>query len=115
MNALDQLVVRELGCKSYLRYVDDFLLFAPDKATLWRWKDAIRQKLNGLRLTMHEASSTVYPCDNGIPFLGMVIFSQYLRLKTRNARAFEARLRDWHGPSRPASWSPYCPGRCATC
>jgi predicted component of type VI protein secretion system len=44
---------------------------------------------------MHEASSTVYPCDNGIPYLGMVVFKSHCRLKNRNARAFEARLRDW--------------------
>ena len=31
----------ELGCKAYLRYVDDFLLFADDKKTLWRWRAEI--------------------------------------------------------------------------
>ena len=94
LNELDQLVKRTLQCKAYLRYVDDFLLFSDDKAELWAWKNAIRELLDGMRLTMHEKSSTVYPVANGIGFLGQRIFPTYRRLKTRNARAFEARFRD---------------------
>lgn len=96
LNELDQFVLRELRCKAYLRYVDDFLLLAPDKKTLWQWKAQIRQKLTRLRLVMHEASSTVYPVRNGMPFLGMRVFPTHIRLKTRNARAFESRMRKWH-------------------
>ncbi len=95
MNALDQYVKRELRCKAYLRYVDDFLLFSDNKAQLWAWKAAIREKLAQLRLTMHEASSTVYPVKNGIPYLGMQLFADHRRIKTRSARAFEARMREW--------------------
>jgi RNA-directed DNA polymerase len=95
MNALDQHIKRTLRCKAYVRYVDDFALFSDDKDQLWAWKAAIREKLKELRLTMHEASSTVYPVKNGMPFLGMQLFAEHRRLKTRNARAFEARLRDW--------------------
>jgi RNA-directed DNA polymerase len=96
MNEIDQLVKRNLRCKAYLRYVDDFLLFSDDKKTLWAWKDAIREKLSAMRLSMHEKSSTVYPCGNGIGFLGQRIYPTHRRLKTRNARAFEARMREWH-------------------
>ena len=41
LNELDQFVKRELGCAAYLRYVDDFLLFADDKQQLWSWREAI--------------------------------------------------------------------------
>lgn len=95
MNEIDQLAKRALHCKAYLRYVDDFLLFADDKKTLWVWKSAIREKLTAMRLTLHEKSSTVYPCANGIGFLGQRIYPSHRRLKTRNARAFEARYREW--------------------
>ena len=71
-----------------------FGLFAADKTELWAWKDAIRELLNEMRLTMHEKSSTVYPVANGIGFLGQRIFPTHRRLKTRNARAFEARFRE---------------------
>ena len=93
LHELDTLVVHELGCSAYVRYVDDFLLFGESKKQLWAYKAAIRDKLNALRLCMHEASSTVYPVKNGIPFLGMRIWPETVKLKSRNARAFEARLK----------------------
>ena len=95
MNEVDQFVKRQLRCKPYLRYVDDFLLFGDDKKTLWAHKAALHEKLSQLRLSLHERSSTVYPCSNGVGFLGMSIFPTHIRLKTRNARAFEARFRQW--------------------
>lgn len=94
LHELDQFVTTELGCAAYLRYVDDFLLFANSKRQLWQWKTAIRDKLTALRLTLHEASSTVYPVKNGIPWLGMRLMPQGVKLKTRNARAFATRLRE---------------------
>ena len=93
LNELDQLVKRVLRCPAYVRYVDDLLLFADDKRLLWRWKDAIRDKLAELRLTLHERSSTVYPVATGIPFLGFRVYPDHRRLKRRNGVAFARRLR----------------------
>jgi retron-type reverse transcriptase len=95
LNELDQFVKRELRCPAFLRYVDDFLLFADDKRQLWRWKDAIRDRLAALRLTLHERESTVYPVTNGIPFLGFRVYPDHRRLKRRNGVAFARRLRAW--------------------
>jgi hypothetical protein len=78
-----------------VRYVDDFLLFSDNKRQLWAWKDSIRSFLAGLRLTMHERESTVYPVSNGIPFLGFRVYSTHRRLKRRNGVAFARRLQDW--------------------
>ena len=93
LNALDQHVKRALRCAAYLRYVDDFLLFADSKRQLWAWKDAVRAKLADLRLTLHERSSTVYPVTNGIPFLGFRLYPTHRRLKRRNGMAFVRRYR----------------------
>lgn len=93
MNALDQFVKRCLKCKCYVRYVDDFLLFSDSKQKLWEWKKGIVEFLWSLRLSMHMKSSTVYPVNNGIPFLGFILFPHKRRLKNRNARMFEKRLR----------------------
>ncbi|MBK8046271.1 MAG: RNA-directed DNA polymerase [Anaerolineales bacterium] len=54
MDALDRFVVNDLGCRSYLRYVDDFALFSESKHELWAWKREIVDFLASLRLTAHS-------------------------------------------------------------
>jgi len=92
LNELDQFVKRTLRCGAYLRYVDDFLLFADDKPTLWAWKEALCERLAALRLRVHQGSSTVYPVAAGIPFLGFRLMPGVRRLKRRNGVLFARRL-----------------------
>jgi RNA-directed DNA polymerase len=93
LNSLDHFIRRELGCKAYLRYVDDFLLFGDDKAELMRWRDVIVKRLERFRLTLHKGSAHPRPVTEGIPFLGFVIFPNYRRLKQRKGFAFQRKLR----------------------
>lgn len=95
LNELDQFVKRQLHCAAYVRYVDDFLLFADSKQQLWEWKRLIVEKLNQLRLTLHLKSSTVYPVANGLPFLGFRLYPSHRRLKRRNGVAFARRWRGY--------------------
>lgn len=93
LDSLDQFVKRELKCKAYLRYCDDFLLFHQDKRQLHAWKDAIQAHLADLRLQLNWRRSTVYPVSTGIPFLGFRIFPAYRRLRADNVRTTRLRLR----------------------
>jgi len=93
LNELDQFVMRVLHAAAYVRYVDDFLLFAQDRHTLWSWKSALRDRLAELRLTLHEGSSTVYPVKTGIPFLGFRLYPHHRRLKRKNGVAFQRRFK----------------------
>lgn len=93
LNNFDHFVKRILRCQGYLRFVDDFLLFADDKATLWRWKAAIVNYLAGVRLTLHPQRAQVRPVTEGIPFLGFVVYPQRRRLKGRKVVHFRRRLR----------------------
>jgi retron-type reverse transcriptase len=93
LNPFDHFVGKELRCPAFLRYVDDFLLFADDKAQLWAWKAAIIERLAGFRLTIHEESAQVQPVSEGIPFLGFLVFPEQRRLKRRKGIAFVRRLR----------------------
>jgi retron-type reverse transcriptase len=93
LNALDQFVKRELECAAYVRYVDDFLLFADDKRALWQWKARLAEFLQSLRLVMHPRKSTVYRVDDGVPFLGWRIFPTHRRLKREKVRDFIRRFR----------------------
>ncbi|MGC9396218.1 MAG: RNA-directed DNA polymerase, partial [Anaerolineae bacterium] len=69
LNPFDHFVKRELGCAAYLRYVDDFILFANDKAVLQCWNDAIIARLARLRLTIHPGAQARLVTE-GLPFLG---------------------------------------------
>lgn len=93
LNALDQFVKHELHCRAYLRYCDDFLLFADDKATLWTWRAEIADFLTTLRLTLHTERAQVYPVRTGIPWLGFRIYPAYRRLLRRNIKTFMQRFR----------------------
>ncbi|MGH2486495.1 MAG: RNA-directed DNA polymerase, partial [Ktedonobacterales bacterium] len=93
LNPLDQFVTRELRCPGYVRYVDDFLLFAPDKPSLHTWRRAVIDYLATLRLSLHEPEAAVFPVATGIPFLGFRIYPDHRRLRRRNGVAFARRFR----------------------
>lgn len=93
LNEFDHFVNCQLGCAAYLRYVDDFLLFANDKNTLWHWRDAIIERLKDLRLTLHEQKAVVSPVQEGIRFLGFRIFPSHRRLLSRTGFNFRRKLR----------------------
>ena len=92
LNPLDWFVTRSLGCRAYLRYVDDMALFANNKRQLAQWGSEIADFLAGLRLTVHESSAQVQPVTAGIPWLGFVVYPMHRRLKRRNVVAFRRRL-----------------------
>ncbi len=102
LDPFDWFVLRELRCPAYLRYVDDFALFADDTRVLYRWKAALIERLARLRLTIHENAAQVIPCEQGIPWLGFVVYPTYRRIKARNAVKFSQRLRQ--------RWADYCAG-----
>jgi RNA-directed DNA polymerase len=90
LNPFDHFVKRELGCAAYLRYVDDFILFADDKTMLQEWREAIVARLARLRLTIHPGAQARLVTE-GLPFLGFVVFPMYRRLKRRKGVAFARR------------------------
>ena len=97
LHPFDLFVRNELGCRAYLRYVDDFALFSNSRETLWQWKSAIRDRLAGLRLQFHEGSAQVLPVSCGIPWLGFVVYPTHRRLKARKVVQASRRLGERYG------------------
>lgn len=91
LNPFDHFVKRELRCPAYLRFVDDFLLFAQDKETLHQWQAAIVARLARYRLAIHSGAHP-RPVTEGIPFLGFVVYPTRRRLKRRKGVRFRRRL-----------------------
>jgi hypothetical protein len=93
LHPLDMFVKHELHCKGYVRYSDDFLLFAGDKPALHRWRRALLAFMPSLRLTLHETKAQVFPVKDGIDFLGWRLFPYHRRLRRENVRYAIKRLR----------------------
>jgi hypothetical protein len=97
LDPLDRFVTRTLGCRAYLRYVDDLALFGDDAGRLGDWGDRIRGFLAArLRLHLHEESAQVQRCAAGVPWLGFVVFPTHRRVKARGVVAATRRLRAAH-------------------
>lgn len=94
MNELDQYIKRGLGCRAYLRYVDDFLVFGDSKPELWRWQEDIIQKLATMRLSLHERQAHLRPTGEGLAFLGFVVYPDHRLLKGRKVVAWRRRFAD---------------------
>ncbi len=105
LHPFDLFVKRELGCRAYLRYVDDFALFSDDRATLWAHKEAIRNRLAGLRQTLHEQSAQVAPTADGIPWLGFVVFPDHCLIKARKVRYATHRIGERYAAYRAGALS----------
>jgi formylglycine-generating enzyme required for sulfatase activity len=98
LNPLDQFVKHTLRCRGYVRYVDDFVLFADDKQTLHTWRAQVIAFLAGLRLTLHETKAQPRPVQHGLPFLGFTLYPTHRRLKRQKGVAYQRRLRGlWLG------------------
>ncbi|MBI3962450.1 MAG: group II intron reverse transcriptase domain-containing protein [Deinococcus sp.] len=93
LDMLDHFVKRELRCRAYLRYGDDFALFAQDRATLHHWREAVVAHLASLRLTAHERQLIVRPTRCGVPFLGFWLFPRRIRLRREAVQRAARRLR----------------------
>jgi RNA-directed DNA polymerase len=93
LHPFDQFVTRELGCRTYLRYVDDFALFSDSRRELWRCKSALIERLARLRLVIHETRTQVLPVGAGIPWLGLLVYPTHRRVKARKVRHTHRRLR----------------------
>ncbi len=93
LNELDQFVRHTLHGKAYVRYVDDFLLFADDKVTLHQWRREIIRFMQRLRLTLHEQRAQPHPTVQGISFLGFRVFSDHRLLKPSKGLRYRRHLK----------------------
>lgn len=99
MNGFDNYVKRTLKVKSYLRYVDDFVLFDSSKERLLSHKASIEEYLRRfLGLTL-RVDSKLQRFDQGLDFLGYVIRPNYLLVRNRvvnNLKYKKAKFYDYY-------------------
>ena len=118
LNGFDHFVKEELKVKKYLRYVDDFALFADDRQFLADARVALEKYLaTNLRLKIHPIKSQLFATKHGGSFLGFRVFPNHIRVRQQNLRRGRKRLRrlqtqyaqgkiDWQKVARSLqSWS----------
>jgi hypothetical protein len=93
LDRLDHFVKEDLRCLGYVRYCDDFILFANSREQLHEWRGRVIECVAGLRLRLHEDRCHIVSADQGIPFLGFRIFRNRRLLLRPGIRRFRRRLR----------------------
>lgn len=90
LGALDHYVKQQLGCRRYIRYMDDFVLWHDDRAVLRRWLGELRSwAVGNLRLALN--SPVLMPVEAGLSYCGFRVFPGGLRLGPRSRRRFRRR------------------------
>lgn len=81
LDQLDRFITQDLGYKHYGRYVDDFYIVVPERQCNQLLRDVaviekyLDQKLN---LTLHPKKRYFQTADHGIPFIGAVVYPQFV-------------------------------------
>ncbi len=92
LHTLDVLLQRELRLP-HVRYCDDILVFADDRATLHQAREALTTRMADLRLTPHPIKTRLYQSGEGVEFVGYRLFPTYRRLRRSNVQRFVRRLK----------------------
>lgn len=102
MSALDRYIIHDLKLESYVRYCDDLIIVHQDKKVLHTAKRDIEQFLFKRKLNLN-GGWTVRPVDaQGIDFLGSVIYSYKVRLRTKTKKRHERRLAKLNKKPQPS-------------
>lgn len=110
LHELDWFVKHHLGIRWYLRYCDDFILIAPDKAYLATLIEPIAYFLAlQLRLELHPNKVTIRPWPQGIDFLGFVSTPHATLIRTKTKRRMLAKV----GERNLSSYLGICSHACA--
>lgn len=93
LHQLDMFVKHQLRVKMYARYMDDFVMVLPDKATANHVLEQIRSFLTReLRLELNHKSQ-VFPAKNGVNFCGYKIWPTHMKIRTESKRRIKRKLR----------------------
>ncbi len=100
LDGIDHLLKDKLAIKSYIRYMDDMLLFSTNRNKLWELLDTVKAYLKEERkLELKNKQTILAPVSEGIPFLGMRIFPGTIRIQRkrflRSRRLIRHREKQW--------------------
>jgi len=93
LNELDQFIKRELKCRYYVRYVDDFILFDENEEKLKELERKINHFLKtNLDLELNLNKTKLQPINKGIEFLGYFVKPNCILVKNKVVSRFKNKL-----------------------
>jgi hypothetical protein len=102
---LDHWVKETLRVRCYLRYMDDFILFADNRVQLTRQLATIRNFLdNQLQLRLKD-NVQLNQCRYGIPFLGFRVYPGCIRLGVQSKNRFRVKFRQYERKFFIGQWT----------
>ncbi len=94
LGELDHFLKERLRVKAYIRYMDDFVLFAPRKELLHSYLGSLRGYLSEkLKLELKEKVTKIAPVSEGVPFLGFRIYPSLIRVQRVNLIRYRKKIR----------------------
>ncbi len=94
LDKLDQFVKHQLKLKYYFRYCDDFIIIHKNRDFLFEIMKKIGNFLHeNLLLDLHPKKVEIRPIQRGIDFLGYVILSHMVVLRTRTKRRIVRKIK----------------------
>ncbi len=99
MNEFDHFVKRKLKIKYYIRYADDFVIFAKDREYLKHILIKLKEYLeNNLKLIIHPDKIFIKTINSGLDFLGWVNFPNHRVLRTSTKKRMFRNI--MHNPNK---------------
>lgn len=93
MNEFDQFVKQKLKIKYYARYTDDFIILSDNFDYLENLlKPISRFLIDELKIEPHPKKTSIRKFNQGIDFLGYIIFPHHRLLRTRTRKRIERGL-----------------------
>lgn len=97
LDHLDQYIKRELRCKWYTRYTDDFVMLSDNKSELELMLPRVREFLHDrLQVDIHPDKIVFRKWHQGFDFLGYVHFPHHKLVRTKTVRRMFRKLADRH-------------------
>lgn len=96
LDGFDHFVKQELRVKGYVRYVDDFLLFADSRAEAREWGRRCKDYLDAIGLEIHPDKYRLgLTAREGADFCGFVCYSNgRIRVRSASVRRYQKRLKE---------------------
>ena len=105
LGPLDRHIKETRRIKGYVRYMDDFILFAREKAALQTELAEIQSYLKSeLALALKDNIQLNRP-RFGVSFLGFRVFPAHIRLNPRSRRRFSQKLREYEQNYLEGAWT----------